>query len=237
MEIQSYLLGKKAGGGSGTTNYSDLSNKPSINSVELSGNKSSSDLGLQDTLVSGTNIKSINNTSLLGSGNITVGGAKYVINVSGSDGNYSNFDTTANKQVFKEIYDNYSNVNASDVFLKDEDGRLYNVENIMLLASPNRLYIYLTIPSAGKYAGFSKDFYANFECTFYSTFSNGDAGTIYLAKSQRFLADNTDFITYNNSSQYTPTQNYHPATKKYVDDQVGTINTILATLTTPGGNA
>lgn len=36
-----------AGGGSGsTTNYSDLTNKPSINGVELNGNKTTSDLGL-----------------------------------------------------------------------------------------------------------------------------------------------------------------------------------------------
>lgn len=31
----------------GTTNYNDLSNKPTINNIELSGNKTSSDLGLQ----------------------------------------------------------------------------------------------------------------------------------------------------------------------------------------------
>lgn len=36
--------------GGGTTDYTELSNKPQINSVELSGNKSSSDLGLQDAL-------------------------------------------------------------------------------------------------------------------------------------------------------------------------------------------
>ena len=36
----------------------------------------------------------------------------------------------------------------------------------------------------------------------------------------------------NNSGKYTPTGDYNPATKKYVDDQVGNINTILATLTT-----
>ena len=38
------------GGGGGTTNYNALENKPQINSHELSGNKSSSDLGLQPTL-------------------------------------------------------------------------------------------------------------------------------------------------------------------------------------------
>ena len=35
-----------------------------------------------------------------------------------------------------------------------------------------------------------------------------------------------------NKSSYTPTADYHPATKQYVDNQVGNINTVLATLTT-----
>lgn len=38
------------GGGSGTGDYDDLENKPSINNVELSGNKTASDLGLQETI-------------------------------------------------------------------------------------------------------------------------------------------------------------------------------------------
>lgn len=36
-----------SGGGGGSTNYNDLSNKPSINNVTLSGNKSLNDLGIQ----------------------------------------------------------------------------------------------------------------------------------------------------------------------------------------------
>lgn len=35
------------GGGGGTSDYPDLTNKPKINNVELNGNKTSSDLGLQ----------------------------------------------------------------------------------------------------------------------------------------------------------------------------------------------
>lgn len=35
-----------SGGGGGTSNYNDLSNKPKINGVELTGNKTSSDLRL-----------------------------------------------------------------------------------------------------------------------------------------------------------------------------------------------
>jgi hypothetical protein len=49
--IEKYLAKiAKQGGSGGTTDYTDLENKPKINNVELSGNKSSSDLGLQDTI-------------------------------------------------------------------------------------------------------------------------------------------------------------------------------------------
>ena len=46
-----------------------------------------------------------------------------------------------------------------------------------------------------------------------------------------------NFLGVNNTTAYTPSGDYNPATKKYVDDQVGAINTILATLTTPNGPA
>lgn len=60
--------------GGGVSDYDQLSNRPQINNNTLTGDQSSSDLGLQDTLVSGTNIKTINNQSLLGAGNITISG-------------------------------------------------------------------------------------------------------------------------------------------------------------------
>lgn len=42
----STLTISSTGGSGGTSNYSDLSNKPKINNVELSGNKTTSDLGI-----------------------------------------------------------------------------------------------------------------------------------------------------------------------------------------------
>lgn len=86
----------------GTNNYDELENKPKINSVELSGNLTLDELEIQpkgdyvtnntldteleelvetfnrgmttkqDKLVSGTNIKTINNQSILGEGNIEI---------------------------------------------------------------------------------------------------------------------------------------------------------------------
>ena len=61
-------------GGSGTSDYENLSNKPSINSVELDGNKSLEDLGIQPELVSEVNIKTINGNSILGEGNLVIEG-------------------------------------------------------------------------------------------------------------------------------------------------------------------
>lgn len=65
-------------GEQGTTDYADLENKPKINNVTLSGNKTTSQLGLQAELVSGTNIKTINNQSIVGSGNIIIEGQQGV---------------------------------------------------------------------------------------------------------------------------------------------------------------
>ena len=67
---KTHLEGNIRGGQArGSTDYEELTNKPSINEVELIGNKSSSDLDLQDELVSGENIKTLNNESLLGESN------------------------------------------------------------------------------------------------------------------------------------------------------------------------
>ena len=49
---KTHLEGNIRGGQArGSTDYEELTNKPSINEVELIGNKSSSDLDLQDELV------------------------------------------------------------------------------------------------------------------------------------------------------------------------------------------
>ena len=64
--------GGGGGGGDSVSYTTQVTNKPKLNNVTINGNKVSSDYGLQDALVSGTNIKTINSTSLLGSGDITI---------------------------------------------------------------------------------------------------------------------------------------------------------------------
>lgn len=55
----------------GTSDYTDLQNKPQINSYTLSGNKSSDDLGLQKKLTAGTNITIANDGTISASGGVT----------------------------------------------------------------------------------------------------------------------------------------------------------------------
>lgn len=77
-----YVKAHSGGGGTGTDNYNNLSNKPKINGVALSGNKTSADLHIEtgtDDYEDLTNKPSINGVELLGenvigllSGNIQV---------------------------------------------------------------------------------------------------------------------------------------------------------------------
>jgi len=104
------------GGSGGTFDYDELNNKPSINNVELDGDLTLSDLGIaaadhehnqyatatqlagkQDTLVSGTNIATINDRSLLDGGNIVITGG------GGGEGGTSNYDELSNKPKINDI--------------------------------------------------------------------------------------------------------------------------------------
>ena len=79
---------------------------------------------------------------------------------------------------------------------------------------------------------------------FSATYFNGNPNDFVINKGVNgyiFVGEtNTLPLGMQNTTAYTPTSNYNPATKKYVDDSistaVGNINTVLATLTTPSGN-
>lgn len=92
------------GGGSGsggTTDYTQLSNLPSINGTTLTGNVSLATpeqlAAKQDTLVSGTSIKTINNEPILGSGNITIQGGSTPESITVTDTTYTIASLAGNK--------------------------------------------------------------------------------------------------------------------------------------------
>ena len=88
-------------GGSGTSDYTQLTNKPSVNGTTLEGNVNLATPeqlnAKQDTLVSGTNIKTINGNNLLGSGDLSIDGA---------DDRIDNYVAVENIQSIAESYIN-----------------------------------------------------------------------------------------------------------------------------------
>ena len=77
---------------SGSNDYTDLTNKPSINNVTLSGNKSSDDLSLQGKLTAGNNITIENNVISAEGG----GGAQIVSAVVNANGTITFTDSDGN---------------------------------------------------------------------------------------------------------------------------------------------
>lgn len=112
----------QTGGGSGTTDYEDLSNKPQVNSVELVGNKSLDDLGIMPASLSKTVSGSIAHFTD-GADNIPVKSLECDI---GSDG-FSQADiTVCGKNLFN--LDKYlSDNNVS--YTKDGEWFLFNLSN------------------------------------------------------------------------------------------------------------
>ena len=207
MDTVSYLLGKKNGGGSGTTNYNDLSNKPSINNVSLSGNKTSSDLGIQDALVSGTNIKTINNESILGSGDITISGggdSEIIYGEYGWELHLANdvepgiYVTSSSQDLY--LYDltetrNRIAMNYGFFYVVKKYSEAQNNETFIVFVSDNGSLAKLR--KSDNTQGYSGPY---------------SSGSNWTNKNNVLLKDNT--------ISWAPTGDYNPCTKKYVDDSI-----------------
>lgn len=117
--------------------YDDLTNKPAIptktseltndsgfvNDYQLSGK--------QDKLVSGTSIKTINNESLLGSGNITTASQSELTNIATTVGNQASAITALNTAVFKNGNNQFDVVNGRiDSVSSVLDSALTDIENV-----------------------------------------------------------------------------------------------------------
>lgn len=117
--------------------YDDLTNKPTIptktseltndsgfvNDYQLSGK--------QDKLISGTNIKTINNESILGSGNITTASQSELTNLATTVGNQASAITALNTAVFKNGDNQFDVVNGRiDGVSSVLDSALTDIENV-----------------------------------------------------------------------------------------------------------
>lgn len=222
MDVASYLLGQKSGGSGGTSDYEQLSNKPQINNVELSGNKSFADLGLETETYTEI-IRSSSNSSpfvfsekKLGiyffSKNVTAFYTK--LTPSSSTKGWSekpiimfytrNPEGLTNARIGKVIY--YSGISGEE-YTKVASLVIYNGS---LLIDDN-----------------GQD-----QTMFSGIFLTPGPNTQFISGIKRFASLPQCSLTPANERDLTP--------KKYVDDQIssaiGNINTILATLTTPSNS-
>lgn len=150
------LAGGNGGGGTtGTTNYLDLANKPMINGVELVGNKTTEDLGIEIGVSEETLIQTIAQESAA----------------------RQKQDSLLEEEIAGKLAP--ANIKAGTGINLEQDGMDVTISSV----------------------------------------------------------DLSNYLSKDNTTAYTPTSDYNPATKKYVDDlfnsYIQSINAQLATLTTP----
>lgn len=113
---------------------------------------------------------------------------------------------------FSEIWEAYNS--GKTVYLKDSNELHYLVVNI----ATNGVS-YFAVNSKGTYSGKPELYW------FYNVNYGGAIGTVY----QIDIIGNSNNILYkDNISQYIPTDDYNPATKKYVDDHSADLSNYLA---------
>lgn len=213
VDVVARALAIKAqqGGGPGSSDYATLTNKPSINGVTLEGNKTSSDLGIEQPIYWDGEIDENGNALAMFQGAydyyLTTGTMKNI--------QYKKVESNGEVSILPLI-----NINigwaGSDVYF------IFST----LDGAPNTY----TNPEL-KYRNYK--FSQSNNVLSYNSYTSFESFGFNLAHT--FTGANVNYggcLEVDNTKSYTPTSDYNPATKKYVDDMVGDINTVLATLTT-----
>lgn len=283
FDVPSYLLGKNKGSG-GTSDYSDLSNKPSINDVTLSGNKTSSDLGVQSEIDSSNKLSAdlvddTNTTNkFVSASDISAWNGKqdtiqYSTMPTASSTNLGQIvqytgttDSTYTNGYFYECVSDggdpatysWENINiqpassgGTSIIYKNYGWSLYLNNDIQVglyitKSSNQDLELYDLQNTSHRY---SIPFGMFWVVKKYSECNVGDVFLVYQDVNTTIFqkANNTqgynvynngtewvkksNILTRDNAESYTPTGNYNPSTKKYVDDKPTTYTGYDATKT------
>ena len=241
-------LGKNGGGSTGgTTNYLDLINKPKINNVELTGNKTLEDLGINipelpiasaDTL---GGIKIGENLSIDENGIVSASGEEikfYSIYLDTRLYQYTtlslhNISSPYNTELIEfisNVMTECANKNYNSILILIRFKCLNSIEEIpyLLLAfdstykisSANNNY---QVVSIGNEVLQNRIFY-KYRIDIHGTWSDNVfiVSTIIGSRAKHEFISTETGLTKNNTTSYTPTSDYNPATKKYVDDAITT---------------
>lgn len=245
-------LGKNGGSSTGgTTNYLELANKPKINNVELTGNKTLEDLGINIPDLENYYTKDIVNeelnkkqNALIAGDNITIDGNtisakgeqpifyiyidKSTQRINGETYTYPSDSQVA--QDFREFLSTVNNMNFkivvkfNDQFIND-GSYIECYPNASLDKSPSEYasnHLGLSFVSAVQYEDYTlNDGGLGFKVCVSIGIHNGEYTSISI---HTVPLPYLPITTTNNSNvvNFVPTQNYHPATKKYVDDNAKT---------------
>ena len=256
-------LGKNGGGSTGgTTNYLELANKPKINNVELTGNKTLEDLGINIPDLENYYTKDIVNEALSKKQDTLIAGKNIIINgevINAADDVIPTYILQTN---IRPKYD--ESVEFTDVY--DDLGKIINdnpgkTVHLCLYIPTNGIYITLayygtmvcpdirtSTAISASYPSFMtmnqnktriilslelnidktvtpyKAVVKKFSCvegpTEYAVtedISNVENRTMEMV--MMMLEDsNNNFLAKTNTTEFVPTGDYNPATKKYVDD-------------------
>lgn len=217
------------------SNITSVTNR--VTAVETKANTNETNISnlttnKQDKLVSGTNIKTLNGETLLGEGNITIKNIDYVYSWDGQNSS-TNPDNIA---LWQEII-NKAKEGTSDILVVTHGASSYQhflfVVNEKCLGSTMS-----TFKSVVSDAGTSYSINSAQETTGVDYYSDKGQVTIqhdanYVVSNVNAVSENTTrldgYLPTNNTkiTNWTPTYDYHPATKKYVDDSIDPINELI----------
>lgn len=210
----------------------------------------------QDNLVSGQNIKTINSQSILGSGDVTIGGSSYQYNVllCTSDNKLKLTDTTTKNNVIDLLNKYVNSLNGEILFEQygitadtNDINKKFKIIKIAKDGTSSGYYIIRldvlenTRPTQmSRYGVDYSQLGASGYYRVYVSTSEWDAKVISAIRTNPSsetltdislggaiypysLSNVTSILGIRNSTAFTPTEDYQPATKKYVDDTTAAI--------------
>ena len=192
----------------------------------------------QALLVSGTNIKTINNQSILGSGNINVEAVigsnveqKHVYNYNTTPYFYQFYGVSSIDNITVNVGVEVDVVYATLALITQSIEELQNsyaptLSAIQGIHIPNDAYesnvLIIVIHNLGSMTCYINPSTKYVTHATFTNFANGysvDLGTDPNALTIYYSAVNpANYLSKTNTTSYTPSENYNPATKKYVDD-------------------
>lgn len=260
-------LGKNGGGSTGgTTNYLELANKPKINNVELTGNKTLEDLGINIPDLENYYTKDIVNEALSKKQDTLIAGKNIIINgevINAADDVIPTYILQTNicpkydeSVEFTDVYDDLGKI------INDNPGKTVH---LCLYIPTNGIYITLayygtmvcpdirtSTAISASYPSFMTMNQNNTRIILRLELDIDNTVSPYKAVVKKFSCDegpteyaitkdienvenrtmemvmmmledsNNNFLAKTNTTEFVPTGDYNPATKKYVDDNIKT---------------